>query len=87
LPTVKGRYSIQIRAFQEESKARAYMEGLTAYKKEVVLHRAVDGSGRVWHRILLGRFRDRDAAAAFMKDKKILNLFPGSFIQQTDRRG
>jgi cell division septation protein DedD len=79
-----GRYSIQIRAFQEDSKARAYMEGLTAHKKEVFLQRAVDGSGRVWHRVLLGRFKDRIPLRPYEKQEDPESV-PGQFHQQRIR--
>jgi hypothetical protein len=39
-------------------------------------------SGRgVWYRILIGHFVNNEDASNYMKEKKILDAHPGSFVQ------
>jgi hypothetical protein len=35
----------------------------------------------VWHRILLGSFSSHEDASKYMRETKILDTYPGSFIK------
>ena len=78
------KYSIQVRAYPEAEKTAA-AEFLSSLKKiypEVHLERA-DVRGRIWYRILIGHYANSEEASAYMKQKKVLEAYPGSFIQVT----
>jgi len=84
----RGPYSIQIKAFREEAKARAFLGDLkTRYAGAHLQKATVAGQGN-WYRVLIGHYETRDQALADLK-KRIAESYPGSFVQKTgkgDRR-
>jgi len=75
-------YSIQITAYPEKDKAEALAKRLRGGKIPVrVEEAAIKGKGR-WHRVLLGKFKNRDEALKYFNDHKIGKLYPQSFIQK-----
>lgn len=76
-------YSIQVIAYQEKEKADALAKRLRGGKVTVrVEDIAIKGKGR-WHRVLLGKFSNRDEALKYYNDHKIGKLYPQSFIQKS----
>lgn len=76
-----GKYSIQIKAYPETGK-KAATEFVTKLRKihsDVHMER-VNVRGRVWYRILVGHFANSKEASTYMKQKKILKEYPGSFV-------
>jgi len=74
-------YSIQITAYPEKDKADALAKRLRADKIPVrVEDVAIKGKGR-WHRVLLGKFKNRNEARKYFADHKLGKLYPQSFIQ------
>ncbi|MCX5829364.1 MAG: SPOR domain-containing protein [Deltaproteobacteria bacterium] len=75
-------YSIQIIAYPEKDKAVALAKRLRGGKIPVRVEEvAIKGKGR-WHRVLLGKFKNRDEALKYFNDHKIGKLYPQSFIQK-----
>ena len=81
----EGTYSIQLKAFQDEGKARNYMQALKTDQGKLRIQKTVAKDRTVWYRILLGQFKTRDEAVAFIQKKKIQQTYPGSFIQNTGK--
>ncbi len=81
-----GKYSIQVKAYPETGK-QAATEFVTKLKKTQpdVYMDTVYVEGRGWYRIFVGRFATHDEASAYMKQKKILKEYPGSFVQSTSK--
>ncbi len=79
----EGLYSIQIGAYAEKDKADDLAEEVRA-KKLTVRVEAVSIPGKgLWHRVLLGQFKNRAAALRYSKDRRIGETYPGSFIQKS----
>ncbi|MFA6413765.1 MAG: SPOR domain-containing protein [Syntrophales bacterium] len=77
-------YSIQITAYPEKDKAVALAKRLRGDKIPVrVEDVSIKGKGR-WHRVLLGKFKNRNEALKYFNDHKIGKLYPQSFIQKTE---
>jgi cell division septation protein DedD len=79
--TQNGYYAIQVGAFHNWENARDLMEvfkekGLEAYW----MSRESRNRG-ILYRVFVGRFMDRNEAAEFVKGRRILNDYPGSFIR------
>lgn len=79
----EGAYGIQIKAFQEEAKAKAYLQTLNTDRGKMRIRKTVGKDQKTWYRVLLGNFNSRDEAAAYLQKKKILQTYPGSFVQST----
>ncbi len=76
-------YSIQITAYPEKDKAVALAKRLRGEKIPVRVEEVtIKGKGR-WHRVLLGKFKNRDEALKYFNDHEIGKLYPQSFIQKT----
>jgi cell division septation protein DedD len=76
-----GYYAVQVGAFYNWGNARDLMEafnrnGLDAYW----ISRESRNRG-ILYRVFVGHFMDRNEAAEFVKGKRILNDYPGSFIR------
>jgi septal ring-binding cell division protein DamX len=81
----QGPYSIQIKSFREEAKARAFLHDLKTRHTGTHLQKAtVAGQGN-WYRVLIGHYRTRDQALADLKKKGIAESYPGSFVQKTGK--
>jgi cell division septation protein DedD len=79
--TRNGYYTIQVGAFHEWENVRDLMEvfereGLEAYW----ISRESRNRG-ILYRVFVGRFMDRNEAVEFVKGRRILNDYPGSFIR------
>jgi cell division septation protein DedD len=81
LSTQNGYYAIQVGAFHNWENARDLME---AFKRKGLEAYWISRESRhrgVLYRVFVGRFMDRNEASEFVKDKRILNDYPGSFIR------
>ncbi len=82
-PAPRGRYyAIQVGAFGDMENVREVVEafkkeGLEAYWITVKSKRSAS-----LHRVLVGQFTNENEAAQFLKDKKILNNYPDSFVKE-----
>ncbi|HVO66321.1 MAG TPA: SPOR domain-containing protein [Syntrophales bacterium] len=77
------KYSIQIRSYpeNEENAATEFVSDLKKKHRDVRTERAnIPGRG-TWYRILIGHFANTKEASTYMKEKKVLEMYPGSFIQ------
>ena len=77
------KYSIQVRAYPGADKAGAaeFLSDLRKIHPDVYAERAnIRGRG-IWYRILIGHFTNIEEASAYMKEKKVLEAYPGSFVQ------
>lgn len=82
-PAPRGKYySIQIGAFRDMENVR---ELVAAFKKEDLEAYWITvknkGSGS-FHRVLVGQFAAENEAAAFLKDNRVFNKYPGSFVKE-----
>ena len=81
----KARYGIQVGAYPEKAKAEAQANALRAkYPTARVETVRIEGKGP-WHRVLVGRFENRDDALRYLKDHRIGEAYPGSFVQTPTR--
>ena len=81
----KGRYGIQVGAYPETAKAEAQANALRAkYPTARVEVIRIEGKGP-WYRVLVGRFENRDDALRYLKDHRIGEAYPGSFVQTSTR--
>ena len=79
----KGKYAIQIKAYPKSKKkdAMAFAEDLKKTQPDVYVERVKIRKRGVWYRILTGQFASIEDASNYMKEKKILETHPGSFVQ------
>jgi septal ring-binding cell division protein DamX len=80
--TKKGKYAIQIKAYPEVAKkdAMAFAADLKKKRLDVYVERVKIRKRGVWYRILMGQFASIEDASNYMKEKKILETHPGSFV-------
>ncbi len=74
-------YSIQIRAIRDAEEAERFVKALTdkgldAYALKVNLKNI-----GIWHRIFVGHFSDEPEALRYLKDRRIMETFPGSLVR------
>jgi cell division septation protein DedD len=81
--TKNGKYAIQIIAYPEARKkdAMVFAKDLRKTQPDVYVERVNIRKRGVWYRILTGHFTSIEDATNYMKEKKILEAHPGSFIQ------
>jgi hypothetical protein len=81
--TKNGKYAIQIKAYPEAEKkdAMVFAEGLKKTQPDVYVERVKIRKRGVWYRILAGHFASIEDASNYMKEKKIVETHPGSFVQ------
>ena len=79
-----GKYAIQIIAYPEAAKkdAMAFAENLKKKQPDVYVERVEIQKRGVWYRILTGHFASIKDASNYIKEKKILKKYPGSFVQR-----
>jgi OOP family OmpA-OmpF porin len=77
------RYAIQIKAFPDKEKtdAMAFVGAMKKERPDVQMETVNTRERGVWHRILLGNFSSQEDASTYMREAKILDAYPGSFIQ------
>lgn len=84
-PDTERRYSIQIKAFRDEQDAQAFADDLKKKEPEIHIETILlEGSG-IWHRILLGNFKTENEALNYFTIKKARELYPGSFIRESQK--
>ena len=78
------KYAIQIKAFpeKEKNKAMAFVEAMKKKRPDVQMETVNIRKRGIWHRILLGNFSNQEEASRYMREEKILDTYPGSFIQR-----
>jgi len=78
-----GKYAIQIIAYPEARKkdAMVFAKDLRKTQPDVYVERVNIRKRGVWYRILTGHFTSIEDATNYMKEKKILEAHPGSFVQ------
>jgi cell division septation protein DedD len=80
---VKDRlFAIQIKSYDNPAEAWKLIEDLRKAGMEAdAVAVPVDDRG-IWHRVLIGRFKDPGEALEFMQKHRITDAYPGSFIQK-----
>jgi type II secretory pathway component GspD/PulD (secretin) len=81
--TNSGKYAIQIKAYPEAEKndAMAFADDLRKRQPDTHVEKVTISGRGVWYRILIGHFVNNEDASNYMKEKKILDAHPGSFVQ------
>jgi len=81
--TTNGRYAVQIKAYPEAKKndAMAFVEHMRKEQVDIHMERVVLSGRGVWYRIMIGHFTSAEDARRHMKEKKIMDTHPGSFVQ------
>jgi cell division septation protein DedD len=85
-PLKGGKYSIQIKAFQEEAEAKSFLNDVKTRHADAHLQKAIIEGKGIWYRVLIGYYPTRDQALAYLKKQRIADTYPGSFIQKTGTR-
>jgi len=80
--TVEKPYAVQITALRDGGKARTISNQLRKDGLDAHVAKADVKSQGVLYRILVGHFATREEALRYMRDKKIKDDYPGSFIQK-----
>jgi len=75
-------YAVQVGSFRNMENVRELAEilkkeGLDAYWISMKSHK-----GETLHRVFVGQFAGKDEAAQYLRDKKFLRNYPGSFVQE-----
>jgi cell division septation protein DedD len=81
LLTQNGYYAIQVGAFHNWENARDLMEAFKGKGLEAYWLSRESRNRGILYRVFVGRFVDRNEAAEFVKGRRILNDYPGSFIR------
>jgi len=79
------KYSIQIRSYPETEihDATEFVTDLRKIRPDVHVEKVyVEGRG-VWNRILVGHFTTFEEASIYMKENKLFDAYPGSFVKLT----
>jgi len=81
--TKNWKYSIQVKAYPEasNSEAIAFVEYLKKGQPNVRMEKVhLPGRG-IWYRILLGYFMTAEEASDYMKEKRIVDAHPDSYVR------
>lgn len=81
--TKNWKYAIQVKAYPEarNSEAIAFVEYLKKGQPDVHMEKVhLPGRG-IWYRILLGYFPSAEEASNYMKEKKIFDAYPDSYVR------
>jgi hypothetical protein len=81
--TTNGRYAVQIKAYPESKKndAMVFVKDMRKEQPDIHVERVVLSGRGVWYRIMIGHFASAEDARRYMKEKKIIDAHPGSFVQ------
>ncbi len=74
-------FSIQIKAFRNEEKAKAFIGELKMEKSEIFIEKVIDKDKISWYRVLVGHFSNKNQALKYLKGNKAFDAHPGSFVQ------
>ncbi len=80
-PPLSGKYyAIQVGAFRDMENVRELVE---VFKKEGLEARWITMKSKgSLYKVLVGQFKDENEAAAFLKENKIFDKYPGSFVKE-----
>jgi len=79
----EGRsYAVQVSAMRDLNMAKELVESQKKSGLAFYLAKITTKDRGVWYRVYLGHFASRTEAARYMKEKKIKESFPESFIQK-----
>jgi cell division septation protein DedD len=82
-PVPQGKYyAIQIGSFREMENVRDLIEVLKKEELDAYWITSKSKKRGALYKVFVGQFGDRNEAAQFQKDKKILKNYPDSFIQE-----
>ena len=78
-----GKYAVQIKAYPETEKnaAMAFVEDVKKKEPDVHMERVSLNRRGVWYRIMVGHFANGEDASSYIKEKKMSDAYPGSFVQ------
>jgi type IV secretory pathway VirB10-like protein len=78
-----GKYAVQIKAYPETEKnaAMAFVEDVKKKEPEVHMERVSLNRRGIWYRIMVGHFANSEDASSYIKEKKMSDAYPGSFVQ------
>jgi hypothetical protein len=78
-----GKYAVQIKAYPETEKnaAMAFVEDVKKKEPDVHMERVSLNRRGVWYRVMVGHFVNGEDASSYIKEKKMSDAYPGSFVQ------
>jgi general secretion pathway protein D len=78
-----GKYAVQIKAYPETEKnaAMAFVEDVKKKEPDVHMERVSLNRRGVWYRVMVGHFANGEDASSYIKEKKMSDAYPGSFVQ------
>jgi cell division septation protein DedD len=75
-------FAIQVKALNNSADAGNLIAELKKKGVDVYSVAASIGTRGIWHRVLIGRFKDQREAVKFMQEHKIRDSYPDSFIRK-----
>ena len=84
-PAKHGAYSIQLKAFREESRARAFLGDIPAGLTDIRIQKVDNPDRTIWYCVLVGNFQNKDKALDYLRTKRLGDAFPGSFVRTTGK--
>ena len=75
-------FAIQLQSFKNQADAQGLIAELKNIGADVYSVAASIGTRGIWHRVLIGRFKDQREAVKFMQEHKIRDSYPDSFIRK-----
>ncbi len=81
--TMNGKYAVQIKAYPEtdRNEAMAFVKDMQKTQQDVHMERVSVAGRGVWYRIMVGHFASYEDASKYIREKKVSNAHPGSFVQ------
>lgn len=83
----KKYYAIQVGAFRDRENARDLVEALKKRGLDACWIDMGRKDGEAFYKVFSGNFKDRNEAAEFVRETKLLNDYPGSFVRETHSAG
>lgn len=81
--TKNWNYAVQVKAYPVASKSEAiaFVEYLKKGQPDVHIEKVHLPERGIWYRILLGYFTSAEEASDYMKEKRIVDAYPDSYVQ------
>jgi len=81
-PLAREKYTIQVGAFRDLKYARNLLEDLKEDGFDAYLTRLEGKKRGTFYKVFVGHFANEKEAARFLKEKEILEDYPGSFVRK-----
>ena len=83
--TQEKPYTIQISSMRSLILAEMLLKDLKKKGIDAFMHKFETRNQGIWHVLFIGHFTDGGTAATYMKEEKIKDTYPGSFVRKAPR--